>query len=102
MIKHLPKFIVIFFLLLNLLGVSARVYVVTKLSTRGNEIKGMEIKLSSLLKENEGLKEKIAYLSSLSRVRDEAKAYGMVSPQVPEFLLPAPSASLDLKPGNTF
>ena len=72
-------------------------YVVSAVSTKGNDIKMYEEELASLENENRILIEKVASNSSLSKIRERALALGMVELSSSDFLTPLSKAQADTK-----
>lgn len=95
MMKLLPKLVFCSLFIALLASFVMRICVFSKLATKGDEIKAYEIQIASLSKENNLLKQKIADLSSLSRIKAEALALGMVIPTKLDFLTPPVSASIN-------
>ena len=81
--KLLPKLFFSLLLTSLLLSIFGRIFVSSKLATTGGEVKNYESEIALLEKENSRLKEEIADISSLYRIKSEAQSLGMVySPKI--------------------
>ena len=93
----LPRLILFFFVLTTVFSFAGRIFVLNKYLTKGNDVKNYEEELNLLTKENNLLAGKIAEISSLTHVEDQALKLGMISPSSTAFLT-APIAASAIKP----
>ena len=94
--KNLPKLAFVFFLLTTVVSIFMRIYVSSKLATKGGEVRAYEEKIYELSRENEEIKRTLASLSSLSAINTKARTLAMIKPLSSDFLTPLPSASVNL------
>ncbi|MBI4091162.1 hypothetical protein HY419_00255 [candidate division WWE3 bacterium] len=90
---YLPKILIAFFVFTSVVSVFGRIYVSSKLATKGDEIRNLEEELAVLGKENDRFRRSIAEVSSLTEIKNKALALGMTEPSQREYITPLPEAS---------